>query len=77
MIDELLTLSEAEIERVTGYRRPSDQLTELRAQGFHRARKSPTSGRIIVERAHFNAVCRGELDPEQPQVRTVLRMAKA
>lgn len=51
-----ITLSTAEIERMTGYKRPADQLEELKRQGFYRARRSPAGGQIILERAHYAAV---------------------
>jgi len=49
----VLTLEE--LLAITGYRRPGDQLRELHRQGFHRARRSRVSGRIILERPHFDA----------------------
>lgn len=55
-----LTLSPRELVEITGYRRPTEQLEELHAQGFWRARRSPTTGDIILERAHYDAVCSGE-----------------
>ena len=63
------TLSTTEIERVTGYKRPADQLEELKRQGFYRARRSPTSGSIILERAHYSAVCEGAKPSNEPRVR--------
>lgn len=54
-----MTLESEEIEKITGYKRPADQLVELRKQGFHRARRSPTTGNIILEREHYVAVCAG------------------
>ena len=52
------TLTPAEIAAVTGYRRRSEQLRALHDAGFWRARLSPLGG-IIVERAHYAAVCAG------------------
>ena len=63
------TLTEPELVEVTGYRRAAEQLAELRRQGFYRARKSPTSGAVIVERAHYDAVCAGARPDTQPKVR--------
>lgn len=60
-VDELLA--------ITGYQRPGDQLSELHRQGFHRARRSPVSGRIILERPHFDAVCVGAHQTSGPKVR--------
>lgn len=67
-----ITLSEAEIVGITGYTQPKAQVEELRRQGFFRARKSPATGKVILEREHFNSVCRGGDLPERnqrPQVR--------
>lgn len=64
------TLERVEVESVTGYKRPADQLAELHRQGFFRARQSPTTGRIILERAHYDAVCVGAITPRAPKVRT-------
>lgn len=48
-----------EIERLTGYKRPSRQVDELRRRGFHRARRNH-AGQVILERAHYDAVCTGQ-----------------
>jgi len=72
------TLSPQEIDDVTGYRRPADQLAELHRQGFYRARRSPTTGQIILERAHYDAVCAGAKPPQAPRVRApILRSLRA
>ena len=64
------TLSNIEIEQITGYKRPADQLVELHRQGFFRARRAPVSGHIILEREHYTAVCHGAKTPQhQPRVR--------
>lgn len=70
-----LTLTADEIREVCGgLTQPSRQLEELHAQGFWRARLK--RGEVIVERAHYEAVCAGALPPIQtlgdtnrPQVR--------
>jgi hypothetical protein len=59
-----LILTAAEIEALTGYRRSDKQLAELHRQGYWRARRSPTSGAVILERAHAEAVQRGESAPK-------------
>lgn len=52
-----IVLSPDEIVQITGgYRRPSEQVEELRRQGFWRARRSRATGQAILERAHFIAV---------------------
>ncbi|EGJ11965.1 DUF4224 domain-containing protein [Rubrivivax benzoatilyticus] len=53
-------LSTEEIAALTGFRQPAKQLKELHKHGFWRARRLPT-GAIILERAHYEAVCRGHL----------------
>jgi hypothetical protein len=57
-----LTLTEEELYQLTGYRRQAEQLAELHRQGFHRARRART-GAIILERAHYDAVCGGITQP--------------
>lgn len=42
-----------------GYTQPAKQLQELHRQGFWRARRSRLTGAVILERAHYEAVCRG------------------
>jgi hypothetical protein len=62
-------LTDAELIDITGYKRAPYQLLELRRQGFHRARRSPTSRRVIVERQHYDAVCRGDTaQREEPRL---------
>ena len=59
-----------ELIRLTGYRRPADQLGELLRQGFYRARRSPSDGSVILERPHYDAVCQGASKPaNEPRVR--------
>lgn len=62
-------LSQDEIRDLTGYVQPHAQLMELRRQGFHRARRNAL-GVVILERAHFDAVCAGAL-PAQPSGRNI------
>jgi hypothetical protein len=47
------------IERLTGYKRPADQLRELKAQGFYRARLAKVTGEVVLERPHYDAVAQG------------------
>jgi hypothetical protein len=71
-----LTLSVAEIERLTGgYKRPKDQLAELHRQGFFRARIGRVTHQVILERAHYDAICAGAIQSgsERPRVRPALR----
>ena len=63
-------LEPAELVRLTGYKRPADQLVELHRQGFYRARRSPSDGTVILERPHYDAVCSGAAKPaDEPRVR--------
>ncbi|CAN7474210.1 DUF4224 domain-containing protein [Variovorax sp. LjRoot175] len=68
------TLSPQSIEAITGYKRPAEQLQELRAQGFYRARLGPVDGKVILERPHYEHICAGGGKPAndaqaRPQVR--------
>lgn len=62
-----------EIQRMTGYKRPGDQLSELHRQGFYRARRAKVTGEIILERPHYDAVCAGggqsANDSDRPKLR--------
>jgi hypothetical protein len=62
-----LILSEKELYLITGYKKPQLQLQELKRQGFYRARQSQRTGSIILERAHYDAICRGssEIKPKR------------
>lgn len=57
MADLLLTTEE--VHALTGYKRPAQQLAELHRLGYWRARRAPITGRIVLERAHYEAVCAG------------------
>ncbi len=63
-----LVLSPAELRALTGYARPGDQVDELQRQGFTRARRA-RDGSVILERAHYEAVCRGQVATARPKVR--------
>ena len=54
----MLTLTPSELIELTGYRQASAQLAEAHRQGFWRARRA-VSGGVILERAHYVAVCQG------------------
>lgn len=64
----MLTLSEAELFELTGYRRPSEQLAELHRRGFSRAYRNRL-GRVTLERGHYDAVIAGQIQPARPKVR--------
>lgn len=55
-----ITLSEEELRRLTGYKLATKQLNFLRERGFARAYIN-RDGKVTLERAHFEAVSRGEL----------------
>lgn len=64
-----LLLSDAELVALTGYQRQAEQLVELQRQGFSRARRD-RAGRVVLERAHYEAVCGGQRAPvDRPRVR--------
>ena len=70
-----IILTSEELAGVTGYRTPNRQLTELHRQGFYRARIGAT-GNVILERAHYDAVCAGDKPAKEPTVRNpFLRLA--
>ena len=62
-----LTLDQAELEQLTGYRQPSRQLAELHRQGFVRARRNRL-GDVVLERGHYDAVVAGDrVQPAQDE----------
>lgn len=62
-----LTLSKAElVEASGGYKRPADQLRALHARGFFRAYRSKVTGRVVLERAHYDAVSSGRAANDAP-----------
>lgn len=70
-----IILTTDEVAAVTGYRTPKRQLEELHRQGFYRARIAAT-GNVILERAHYDAVCAGAKPAKEPIVRNpFLRLA--
>ena len=70
-----IILTSEELARVTGYRTSKRQLKELHRQGFYRARIAAT-GNVILERAHYDAVCAGNKPAKEPTVRNpFLRLA--
>jgi hypothetical protein len=55
-----MILTDKELFELTGYSRPSKQLEELHQQGFYRARISKATGKVILERESYEAVCAGD-----------------
>lgn len=76
---EPLILTDDELRALTGYAQPARQLGALHAMGYFRARRSPRTGNVILERAHYDAVARGQVAPapagQRPRPR--LRLASA
>lgn len=58
-----ILLTPAEVEALTDYRQPAAQLAELHRQGYWRARRARMTGRVLLERAHYEAVARGADQP--------------
>ena len=67
-----LCLSKAEIYALTKKHQPTKQLKILHERGFYRAFRVDDMGDVILERAHYEAVCTGGLliaAKEKPKVR--------
>ncbi len=63
-----ITLTEPELVELTRYSRADRQLAVLHLRGFARAFIG-RDGKVVLERAHFEAVCRGEVQPARPRVK--------
>ena len=63
-MDKPITLTPDELYQITGYKLPSRQCKELLRQGFSRARQSTIARNVILEREHYEAVCRGPVDDQ-------------
>lgn len=72
-----ITLTPDELYALTGYHQPAKQLAELHRQGFVRARRSAVAGAVILERTHYDAVCRGETERKRPQITPPRALLKA
>lgn len=57
--DSDVILSMHELQLLTNYCHPCKQLEVLKSRGFHRAYVG-RKGRVVLERQHYEAVCRGE-----------------
>lgn len=66
------TLDRDELIRLTGYVQPARQVRELQRQGFSRARRNRL-GEVVLERAHYDAVCAGEVVKPRPRVRQPMK----
>lgn len=70
-----IVLTADELYGITRYRSAAKQLAELHRQGFCRARLGRVGG-VVLERAHYEAVCASRVTVEAPHVRPPkLRMA--
>lgn len=65
-------LSPMELEAITGYRAPACQLRVLLSRGYWRAYRDRL-GRVVLERPHYDAVCRGQDSKPQERARPVLQ----
>ncbi len=66
-----IVLSVEEIEQLTGYKLATMQLERLRKDGFYRARIGRHG--VVLERAHYEAVSRGQDEAPSTQ-RKVARL---
>jgi hypothetical protein len=56
-----LTLTDSELAEICpDVKQPAAMVRHLHAEGFKRARLR--DGRVILERSHYEAVCRGEFE---------------
>jgi hypothetical protein len=63
-----LVLTEDEIRAICfGYTRQADQLRVLKERGFSRA--EIRRGVLVLERAHYDAVCAGAVEASRPRVK--------
>jgi len=71
----MLTLTPDQIEEITGYRQPAAQLAALHRRGYWRAYRDRL-GRVVLERAHYDAVAAGAAAAEQHAPQPRLRPPK-
>lgn len=67
MTERASLLTAGEVAELTGYKRQADQLKCLHARGFYRA--TIHRGRLILERAHYEAACTGIVELPRPTLR--------
>ncbi len=53
------TMSPDEVHSLTGCTLPAVQLKHLHRRGFWLAWRNPRSGKVVLPRAHYLAVCAG------------------
>lgn len=77
-----IILNADELQALTGRssKRPRSQLPVLHQLGFHRAFINP-AGRLVLERAHYDAVVRGQqaqaAERQRPQITPPARLRSA
>jgi hypothetical protein len=69
-----LILNSSEIQSLTGFAAPGKQLSALHAAGYARARRG-RYGEIILERMHYDAVCRGEFSMNSGEHKSSVNIA--
>lgn len=70
-----LTFTRAELFALTGYRQSKKQLEVLHRRGFSRAYMGRHG--VVLEHAHYIAVCAGKTQPEKPSLRPIVRKVRA
>lgn len=71
-----ITLTNEEIAAITGYEKPCKQLGVLKSRGFYRSYISRKGG-VVLERAHYEAVVRGEDSPGTTKTANLAFMRRA
>jgi hypothetical protein len=66
-----------QIVKLTGFKRPGQQLRELHKLGFWRARRCRVSGAVVLEVPHYEAVSRGGDIKQNERPRPKLRPVAA
>jgi hypothetical protein len=69
-----LLIPPEQIAQMTGYKRASDQVRALRNMGFFRARVN-RAGLVVLERAHYDAVCVTSAPTRHKDTEPQLRLA--
>lgn len=69
-----VVLTHDELVDITGYEQPARILATLHARGFHRAWRNRL-GEVVLERAHYDAVCAGATQAARPKVRLMHKAA--
>ena len=70
-----VTFTHAELVQLTGYQQPKRQLEVLHRRGFTRAYLGRRG--VVLEHAHYLAVCARQVEPSKPTVRPIVRGVRA